>query len=247
MKVFKTIFGIVLIIIFLVGIGFVVWASAAAPATPAALAAGQSNAKVIVTVQNGWQVFIPAQGKPTTGLIFYPGGRVDYLAYAPILRPLAEKGYLVVVPAMPLNLAFFAANKAAEVMPAFPEIKRWAIGGHSLGGAMAANFSINHPDQIQGLVLWAAYPAASDNLSAQKIKVVSIFATQDGLATADKINASRPLLPTSTRWVTIEGGNHAQFGSYGPQSGDGQATVLPETQWNQVAAATEALLKELEK
>jgi pimeloyl-ACP methyl ester carboxylesterase len=147
---------------------------------------------------------------------------------------------------MPLSLAVLAPGSAAEVIASRPEIQIWAIGGHSLGGAMAANFAYQNPGAVQGLVLWAAYPAASNNLSDRDLKVISIFASLDGLATRDKIDASRALLPTDTRWVEISGGNHAQFGSYGLQPGDGQAEISPEEQLRQVSAATVAFLKELE-
>jgi hypothetical protein len=95
------------------------------------------------------------------------------------------------------------------------------------------------------LVLWAAYPAESDDLSGQDLAVVSIYGTRDGLATPDKIDASRPLLPPDTRWVAIEGGNHARFGWYGPQNGDNPATISREDQQRQVVAATVNLLQQL--
>ena len=74
-------------------------------------------------------------------MIFYPGGRVDPRSYAPAARAIAAQGYLAVITPMPLNLAVFTPGRAAQVIAAYPEIHTWAIGGHSLGGAMAANFS----------------------------------------------------------------------------------------------------------
>jgi pimeloyl-ACP methyl ester carboxylesterase len=155
---------------------------------------------------------------------------------------LAQEGYLVVIAPMPLNLAILAPDRAADVMTAFPEIDRWAVGGHSLGGAMAARFAYQNPDTVQGLVLWAAYPASTDDLSGLPVAVTSIYGTRDGLTTGAKITASRALLPGDTRWVVIEGGNHAQFGWYGPQPGDGTATVSREEQQRQIVAATLELL-----
>jgi len=172
---------------------------------------------------------------------------VDPRAYASTARGLAEDGYLVVIVPMPLDLAFFAPGRAAEVMAAFPGIKNWAIGGHSLGGAMAANFARNNRDAVHGLVLWAAYPASSDDLSSSQLGVSSIYGTRDGLATLDKIEASRPLLPPDTQWIAIEGGNHAQFGWYGPQSGDNEATISREEQQAQIVAATLQILLQLDE
>jgi pimeloyl-ACP methyl ester carboxylesterase len=183
---------------------------------------------------------------PAVGLILYPGGRVDPRAYAPPARAIAAGGYLVVIVPMPLNLAVFGPNRAAEVMDTFPGIELWAIGGHSLGGAMAARFAYRQSSAVHGLVLWASYPAASDDLSARELAVVSIYGTRDGLATGEKIAASRPLLPAETCWVAIVGGNHAQFGWYGPQSADNPATISREAQQQEVIAATLALLTDLE-
>ena len=224
--------------------GFVIWAETGPGPMPEAQAALQSNAQVQVTT-SPWLTFQPTDGQATTGLIFYPGGRVDPGAYAPAAQAIAEQGYLVVIVPMPLNLAVLSPERGQAVMDAHPEIQKWAVGGHSLGGAMAANFAHGHPEEVQGLVLWAAYPASSDDLSTSNLQVVSIYATQDGLATGDKIEASRALLPANTKWVKIEGGNHAQFGWYGPQSGDNPASISREQQQQEVIAATLDLLKSL--
>ena len=148
---------------------------------------------------------------------------------------------------VPFNLAVFKPAAADAVIAAHPEIALWTIGGHSLGGAMAANYVYTHPDAIQGLVLWAAYPAGNNGLADRQLAVVSISGTLDGLATPAKIEASRPLLPASTRWVPIEGGNHAQMGWYGPQGGDGTATISREAQQAEVIDATLQLLTQLGK
>src|SRR5205085_11344268 len=123
------------------------------------------------------------------------------------------------------------------VIAAHPEITRWAVGGHSLGGAFAANFAYHHPGAVAGLVLWAAYPPSSDDLAGSGLQVVSIYGTRDGLAGPEKIAPSRALLPADTVYAAIEGGNHAGFGRYGPQAGDNAATITPEAQQAQVVAA----------
>jgi len=225
--------------------GFVIWAGTGPAPMPEALDALASDAQVEVTTEP-WLVFRPAGTTPATGLILYPGGRVDPRAYAPAARAIAEAGYLAVIVPMPLDLAFFAPDRATDVMAAFPEIQHWAIGGHSLGGSMAARFAFQHPGALQGLVLWAAYPAASDDLSGRDLAVSSVFGTRDGLATLDEIDASRPLLPPDTAWVAIEGGNHAQFGWYGPQDGDNEATISRSAQQAQIVAATLDLLARIE-
>lgn len=225
--------------------GFVVWAMMASTPMDEALVALQPNPQVRVHTAP-WLIFQPADGEPAVGLIFYPGGRVDPRAYAPAARAIASHGYLAVIVPVPLNLAFFAPDRAAEVIAAFPEVEHWAVGGHSLGGAMAARFAHRHPSSVHGLVLWAAYPAAADDLSARKLAAVSIYGTRDGLATGEEIATSRSLLPAETRWIAIEGGNHAQFGWYGSQSGDNSATISREAQQQQAIAATLSLLASLQ-
>jgi hypothetical protein len=233
-------------LLILVGAVVLLWASTAAKPMPEALAALGPDARV-QTETVPWLVFWPVDRDPTVGLILYPGGRVDSRAYAPIARALAEEGHLVVIVPMPLNLAFFAPGRAAQVMTAFSDIESWAVGGHSLGGAMAANFAHRNPEAVRGLVLWAAYPAARDDLSDYQLAAVSIYGTRDGLAAPDKIDASRQLLPPDTQWIAIEGGNHAQFGWYGPQAGDSEATIGREEQQAQVFAATRQLLQRLDE
>jgi pimeloyl-ACP methyl ester carboxylesterase len=232
-------------ILLVLAVAFLLWAGGAAPPMPEALAALHSDADVQVETAP-WLSFRPADQEPTFGLILYPGGRVDPRAYAPAARALAEAGHRVVIVPMPLNLAFFASNRAAEVMAAFPEVEGWAIGGHSLGGAMAASYARNNAALVKGLVLWAAYPAGNADLSGSQLATVSIYGTRDGLATPEEIHASHPLLPADTRWVAIEGGNHAQFGWYGAQPGDEEATISREDQQAQVVAATLQLLRQVE-
>jgi hypothetical protein len=232
------IIGVVLLAV----IGFIAWGLIIPEPMPEALAAMQSDSQVIVTT-DPWITFQPADQTATTGLIIYPGGRVDPRAYAPLAHAIASQGYLVAIVPMPLNLAVFGLSRAASVIEAYPDIQYWVIGGHSLGGSMAALYADKHRDQINGLSLWASYPATSNDLSDSNLKVSSIYGTQDGLATKDKIDASRGLLPPDTTWVSIEGGNHAQFGWYGDQSGDNPATISRQEQQDQIQQAVLDLLQ----
>ena len=225
-------------------IGFVMWASLIPAPMSEALDALTPSDKLTVET-SPWLAFRPTGPMPETGLIFYPGGRVDARAYAPTARAVAEAGYLVVIVPMPLNLAVLAPERGLDVQAAFSTVRRWAIGGHSLGGAMAAQFAVQHPQQVQGLVLLAAYPPNTASLANSNLAVVSISGSQDGLATPDKIQASRSLLPATTQWVVIQGGNHAQFGWYGLQDGDNTANVSRADQQKQVITATLALLQSL--
>lgn len=211
---------------------------------PEALAALESSAEVTVTTAP-WLTFTPTAAPPAAGLIIYPGGLVDPRAYAPPAHDLAARGYLVVITPMPLNLAVMAPNRAANVIAAFPQVERWAIGGHSLGGTMAARFAAAQPAQVDGLVLWASYPAEGTTFADPSLPVVSVFGTRDGLIGSEEIENSRRLLPPDTRFVPVEGGNHAQFGWYGPQQGDQPASISHAGQQAQQVAATLSLLEQL--
>jgi len=244
MEKFKRWWWLLLVVPILALAGFVIWANTPALPMSEALSALQSVAGVVVETEP-WLVFRPAGEEPVVGLIFYPGGRVDPRAYAPAARVIAANGYLVVIVPMPLNLAILSPDQALKVIDAFPQVDRWAVGGHSLGGAMASRFVYQHPDAVKGLLLWASYPAASDDLSDLDLAVISIYGTLDGLASEEEVVDSRDLLPADTRWVAVEGGNHAQFAWYGPQSGDNPATISRDDQQELVVAATLDLLARL--
>lgn len=231
-----------LVVLVVVGGAGLVFGTRAAEPMPEALAAMQSDARVDVSI-TPWLIFKPHASEPTTGFIFYPGGLVDPRAYAPIAHDIAAQGFLVVIVPMPLNLAFFDANRASEVIAKYATIKQWAIGGHSLGGVAAAMFVSSHPDAMQGIVFWASYPSGSmvDYLG----KVLSISGSLDGLSTPSKINESRALLPATAQFVVIEGGNHGQFGWYGMQSGDGLASISRQVQHKQILTATTVFLAQL--
>ncbi len=224
---------------------FLIWAGNPMEVMPEAHVALQGSTSVSVE-QEDWLVFHPSDMNGT-GLILYPGARVGVESYAPQALEIASQGYLVVIVPMPLNMAVFDINAADAVLRAFPEVKHWAIGGHSLGGAMAAQYMAAHAGEIEGLVLWASFPASSNDLSKLPIHVTSISASLDAFSTPDKIEASRPILPADTTWVVIEGGNHSQFGWYGLQPGDNPAVISREEQTQQIADATIALLASLGK
>jgi dienelactone hydrolase len=221
--------------------GFVAWAAVPARPMAEAVAALAGDDEVVVTVDR-WLVFEPASGEAQIGLVFYPGGRVDPTAYAPAMRALAQQGVLAVIVPMPLNLAVLNPAAAKEVIAAYPGVSHWAVGGHSLGGAMAANYARRNPGVLAALVLWASYPAASDDLSASGLRALSIYGTRDGLTTLEDVTASAARLPADTWWTPIEGGNHAQFGWYGEQAGDNPAAITRPDQQAQALEATLRLL-----
>lgn len=220
------------------------WVSTPAQPEPAALAALVPGANVAVDL-DPWIAFLPSHPQET-GLILYPGARVDPRVYAGAARAIAEHGYPTLIVPMPLNLAMLAPERGLEVIRSFPQVKRWVVGGHSLGGAMAARFALSHPALIHGLVLWASRPTAADDLSSLAFPVASIYATEDVLMDPQTIAAARGLLPPDTTFVEIAGGNHAQFGRYPPQPGSRPASISPDEQQDLVVQATLALLAEVD-
>ena len=219
-------------------------------ARPEAVAVLSADGTVSVSriPKEDWYVFTPASTPPDTGFIIYPGGFVDPVAYALVARDIAARGYLVVLDPMPLNLAVTSAESADAIVSAFPGIQAWAIGGHSLGGAMAAEYVRNNPDVMAGLALWAAYPAANTDLSALPLKVVSLYGDADGVAAVDEVMSAAARLPADARFVSIPGGNHTQFGVYGEglQRGDNPAAIGRDEQRADVVEATVAMFQSIE-
>lgn len=223
-------------------IGFVFWASTPLGPAPEALTALESDETVTVSMQD-FIVFTPAGETPKAGFIFYPGGRVDYRSYAAPLRKIAEEGFLVVLLPVRLNLAFFDLQAAAPVFDQFPQIEHWAVGGHSLGGVASAVFAKENLSRVDALVLWASYPM-DDSLRNSNLKALSIYGTED-MAGMDVFEDSRQLLPATTIYEIIPGGNHAQFADYGTQPGDFPALLSRAEQQEQAVQATLSLLRDI--
>lgn len=198
---------------------------------------------VTVINKNNWIVFEPQRKKLTAGFIIYPGGKVAPEAYAPTARAIAAEGFEVVIIKMPVNLAVFGIGKATEVIGAFPEIKKWAIGGHSLGGVMAARYVLNNPTKINGLVFWASYP--DKDMTKQNVACISISASKDSFVNKDKLAETSNFLPAGAKSIVVNGGNHSGFGYYGLQKGDNKAEISREKQQEEVVAATVGLLKNI--
>lgn len=217
------------------------WATYARPPLDEALASLESDSMVRIETEP-WLIFTPLETEPSAGLIFYPGGRIDPRGYASLLRPIAEEGYLVVVPSMPINMAIFNAGAAEGIIEHFTGIESWAIAGHSVGGVAAAIFTSRNPDQIDGLAIWASYPANSSDLSQAQIPVYSIFGELDPRANLSSVQERADLLPPDTVYINIPGGGHHQFGSYLIKPEEQQATISPEQQQGQIIQATLEML-----
>ena len=185
-----------------------------------------SDSVTVTTIEKDVLAFVPSE--PVAGLIFYPGGKVEYTSYAPLMHALAKKGFLCLLPKMTCNLAVLEMNAADGLTDHFPEIDIWYIGGHSLGGSMAASYLENNISDYDGLLLCASYSTA--NLSNSDINVVSIYGSEDNVLNPEKYEESKTNLPSNYTEHLIDGGCHAYFGSYGPQEGDGTPRISEEEQ-----------------
>ena len=215
-------------------------------ADPIALEALRPSAGVTVAWED-WIVLSPVGAGVDTGFIFYPGAECAPEGYAEPLRQVAESGYLVAIVPMPFSLASLAPDRAADVLAAYPEIGRWAIGGHDLGGVAAARFVYRHPGVMAGLLLWDAYPAATDDLSRQTLPVRQIHRLEaNGLAPPAYLQHNY-LLPPQTDYTPIAGASHLNFGRFIPSArfAAERPTIPIEEQHRRIAAATVDFLSRL--
>lgn len=171
--------------------------------------------------EDGYTAFLAKDA--LAGVIFYPGGKVEARAYAPLMAELALRGITSVLVEMPCNLAVLDMNAADGIPDEFPDIENWYMVGHSLGGSMAASYVAGHKDEMSGLILLGAYSTA--DLSESGLRVMCMHGTEDGVMNREKHDGYLRNLPVGTPDIEIEGGCHAYFGMYGEQSGDGEPTI----------------------
>ena len=178
------------------------------------------------TPEAGITVFKSDQA--AAGFIFYPGGKVEAAAYQPLMAACAQRGIICILVEMPFNLAVLDVNAADGIQTRYPEVQNWYIGGHSLGGSMAAAYLADHMAEYEGLVLLGAYSTA--DLSGTDLEVLSVYGSEDQVMNRDKYSKYRPNLPEGFGEVILEGGCHAYFGMYGLQTGDGDPAISNEEQ-----------------
>lgn len=215
------------------------WAmSAMPPSYPASR--GALEAQSFGETTENVTVFMPQNIR--AALIFYPGGRVEHEAYAPLMRECAERGILCMLVEMPMDLAVLDMNAAQALRGVYAhKTDNWLIGGHSLGGAMAASYAAKHAQDYDGLVLLGAY--AAGDLSGTGLRVLSVYGSEDGVLNREKYEASRENYPSDFTELVLEGGNHAYFGDYGEQEGDGAGAISREAQIAYAADAIAAMIR----
>ena len=235
----RIILSVCLAVFFVFGVGGYAYVSDYYHADETALEAMAYQTGSVQAEQDGNVIwFVPED--PTAGLIFYPGGKVEYTAYAPLLRACAENGILCALVRMPGNLAVLDANAADGLQEEYPEVTAWYMAGHSLGGAMAANYAAAHAEDFNGLILLAAY--STKDLTGTTLRVLSVYGSEDGVLNRESYEKNRANLPADTTEVVLDGGCHAQFGSYGAQEGDGIPSISGEEQVRQTVEAIVAFV-----
>lgn len=207
--------------------------------TDAIEAFASTDAVEMETMKDDTLVFNPDNS--TTGFIFYPGGKVEYTAYVPLMKALASEDILCVLVEMPFNLAVFDINAAEGIQEQYPEIEHWYIGGHSLGGSMAASYLADHTDDFDGLILLGSYATA--DLSNTDLDILSIYGSEDQVLNCEKYEANKTNLPADFSEIVIDGGCHAYFGMYGAQDGDGTPNITNEEQIEQTVDAIVHMMK----
>jgi len=199
---------------------------------------GAADGVEVRELAGGDLAFVPEDA--TVGLIFYPGGKVQPEAYAPLMERCAQQGVLCVLVKPLFNLAILDMDAAAGIQEQFPEIGTWLIAGHSLGGVVASDYLSRHSGEFAGIVFLASYPDA--DLADYGGKALSLIGTVDGVVDRGKYEAANQKLPADAAELAITGGNHAYFGNYGEQAGDGVATITHEEQQAQTVDAIMAMI-----
>lgn len=202
-------------------IGILIWSQVGVMAAePEPLAAVKADDRIVITDDAAGIVLAPASGATGVGLVYIPGAKVDPWAYAATMSGVvAEDGLTVVITKPWLNLAFFDLRGLDSFTSLAPDVEEWIVGGHSLGGVRACLLA----EDADALALFASYCA--NDLSSSGLPVLSISGSEDLLTTPANVADGRPLLPEDAVMEVVDGANHAAFGAYGPQAGDGTASI----------------------
>ena len=191
----------------------------------------QSNTRITVADTDEMIVFTPAEPKGRTGLLFFHGAVVEPGAYAPLIRAVAENGFIAAIVKLPYRFAPFeshrreAIGRALQIVARTEAVDKWVVAGHSKGGGVAAELVHADRSSASALILIGTSLPKDFDLSDIAIPVKKVFASNDGIATVERIESTKRNLPEHTEWIEIVGGNHSQFGYYGHQLFDGVATI----------------------
>ncbi|HFK1684561.1 alpha/beta hydrolase [Bacillus sp. SRB1LM] len=219
--------------ILLIGsISFFVWSQFSYKPTKEALS--------LVDDKKGEDHIVFGEKDAKIGVIFYQGAKVEAEAYSYLGEALAKDGHFVVMPKLPLNLAILGINAVDSVMEQYPEVQKWYVAGHSMGGAMISKYAFQNEDKVDGIIFLGSYPAG--DFSTKSMPMLSIYGEVDALATVEKIENNKKFMSKNTTMHMIKGGNHAHFGMYGEQKGDNASLITPKAQRDETVKVIEEWL-----
>lgn len=237
MKIYKKIWFkviiVILIILILLLTSFLIYASNYYRADEIAINSLKGNDQVIVNQENKFLSFSNKNNESTIGFVFYPGGKVDETSYSPLISLISEKGITCIILKEPLNLAVFEPDLADYAIGKYHNIKQWYVGGHSLGGVIAASYASTHSDKVKGVILMGSYPIKS--LKEKNLRMISFYGNKDGVLNLENFEKNKINQPEDTTYYEIQGGNHAYYGNYGEQEGDLKASITRQEQQEIVA------------
>ena len=245
-KILKLVGGVLLAALVL-GFGYFAWSNDRDTAVPDtdALAILENRPSISIEYDELLVMQRP-DAAPDTGVILYPGAYCDIRGYAPILAEVAEAGYLAIGVKMPFNFSIFGPDKADDVIAAYPDIERWIIVGHSMGGAMAGRYAFHNEDKLAGVIFYDSYPPEANSLADSNLPLTHIHRARPNGEMPDKFKAMQHVYPEAAVWVPVPGGIHMYFGSFvgGPYEEEWEAEISREAQHEIVIAATlEALAR----
>lgn len=191
-----------------------------------------ANSGDISVSENDNALFIDSRGEDTA-FIFYPGAKVDSEAYLPLMKKLAGNGVDCFILKPPFRLSVFDMNAADKIIDSY-DYKNIIVSGHSMGGVAASSYATDNPERVDGIVLLASY---SNSKISDSIPLLSVYGSEDKVLDKDAYNSAKANFPKDFEEVVIKGGNHACFGNYGEQSGDGKATITHDEQQDDTVGA----------
>lgn len=202
-----------------------------------------SDENILVDETDFGVSFLPKSGIGDFGFIFYPGGKVEHEAYSLLAKGLAEEGIVSCIVKMPFRLAVLKPEAAKEVFAEYKSVKHWYLGGHSLGGAMVAQYIDKNPElhNVEGLIFLAAY--ATKDIKGSQLPVLSIYGTMDQVLNMKNYEEGKQFLPEGYVELILEGANHGQFGNYGFQKGDGFPGISAQQQMDMTIDAIVDFIK----
>ena len=171
-------------------------------------------------------------GDSGVGFIIYPGAKADERSYAYIAQQLNAEGHTAVIPNIPLHMSVWGPEQGLEIIEDNPEVEKWFLIGHSLGGLPISQIAAKQPEKLEGIAFVASLMIC--DLSDTDLSAIRITAEHDSVMPDKMMESNLDYLPENSTSVMIEGANHNQFGAYWHPGFDGKATITWKEQQDQM-------------